>query len=334
MATIQSPNLLAWEEPVVESGVAAILAKLPSKIEPISFPVPWEKATEWMEQLAQGLKALHDSNLFHGRIHPNAIGLVDSQPVWICDPLFAPESPLVNTSPRSLGVLSTQHRIKDIAFAAPEFLVPGQMPTIATDLYALGILWYLLIAGKPPFDAKSDDLWMTAHVRQPIQLPQGIELPERLQKSILHLLAKNPKARFRSAEELLRAIRPQAEFATTSKVAAVPSTAPRLVQPVRRENVPSSSTASSAKPATKSSSTPADSTAAKPAANPQRRQQLRRFRPTMPSGPFLPRHRLLQFLRLPFLLYSALFLRLRVKTTVLPPYVNPPHLLSNHRCRS
>ncbi len=85
-------------------------------------------------------------------------------------------------------------------YMAPELLA-GQPPDAQSDLYALGVLTYELLAGRPPFEAAS----MGALLRSVAQSPPPslaslrTDLPpaaaERLERLLAPLLAKQPAQR-------------------------------------------------------------------------------------------------------------------------------------------
>jgi predicted ATPase len=89
-------------------------------------------------------------------------------------------------------------------YLAPEQIM-GQAIDARTDLYALGVIFYLLATGRLPFEG-SDQEVMQAHLKQTPQPPR--ELNPAISLSLEHLilkhLAKNPNDRYPGAQQVRR----------------------------------------------------------------------------------------------------------------------------------
>lgn len=83
-----------------------------------------------------------------------------------------------------------------LAYVAPE-LFEDVAPSVASDLYALGIMIYEMMAGAPPFRGDSMASLMRMHALEPPTRPAGID--DDVWAVIEGLLDKNPAARPRSA---------------------------------------------------------------------------------------------------------------------------------------
>ncbi|MFI7545840.1 protein kinase [Actinoplanes sp. NPDC049599] len=115
------------------------------------------------------------------------------------------------------------------AYLAPERLTGGPVEP-ASDVYALGVLMYRLLAGESPWSVDSTTQMLSAHVYvEPAPLPPLGEVPPQVTDLVNRCLRKEPGER-PSAEEvaatLSRAPAPEPEL-----VAAVPerSTGPLIV---------------------------------------------------------------------------------------------------------
>jgi serine/threonine-protein kinase len=77
-------------------------------------------------------------------------------------------------------------------YLAPE-IINGARPSPATDVYALGVLFYELIVGRPPYAGDSAGAVLRRHVEQTPPRPDGIPAP--LWRLIRDCTRKNPDRR-------------------------------------------------------------------------------------------------------------------------------------------
>jgi serine/threonine-protein kinase len=79
-------------------------------------------------------------------------------------------------------------------YMSPEQCRNTRDVTVHTDIYSLGVLFFEMVAGKPPFDADNAYDLMAKHCNEPPQFPRTLEPPVR---AILErCLAKSPKDRY------------------------------------------------------------------------------------------------------------------------------------------
>ena len=94
----------------------------------------------------------------------------------------------------------------------PETLAPevlrGEPASPQSDLYAMGVVGYYLLTGKPVFDAQSAADLIGHHLHTPpVPLRQRVpSVPADLEAVILRCLAKEPAARFEDATAFQRAL--------------------------------------------------------------------------------------------------------------------------------
>jgi len=94
---------------------------------------------------------------------------------------------------------------EDEVSGSPHYLAPeraaGGPPSVAADVYALGVLGYLMLTGSLPFDGNVVEILM-AHINQPPQPPsarRGEDIDEALEALVLRAMAKDPAHRHGSA---------------------------------------------------------------------------------------------------------------------------------------
>ncbi len=211
-ASVRAAGLQKFSPPAFVDGyllIAATPANGQSLREILnSYPrraLPAELSIKVMWNISRALAALHQEGIVHGRIGIDQVWWDGKDEVTLLrDPFFAPATPLGPETPIAVGVVDDQdYRVR---YAAPEFTAPGQLPTFATDIYALGCLWWELMMGQLPFaDAKIDQVPMAA-CKLPLTVPQEIGLSASQRKCLKHMLAKNPTSRFANGLQLVAAL--------------------------------------------------------------------------------------------------------------------------------
>lgn len=101
-------------------------------------------------------------------------------------------------------------RLQDSLAGTPAYLAPerccGSPPDEASDLYALGVLFYEVLTGEVPFDGNVAQI-LNAHINTPPTPPSwrlaAGEVDDRYDDLILSCLAKDPTARFSSVRVFL-----------------------------------------------------------------------------------------------------------------------------------
>lgn len=94
------------------------------------------------------------------------------------------------------------------AIGTPHYMSPeqakGKMVDHRSDIYSLGVVFFLLLAGRVPFDAESAVAIGIKHITEPVPLlPEGLDA---LQPLLDTLLAKKPENRYQHAGDLVEDI--------------------------------------------------------------------------------------------------------------------------------
>jgi serine/threonine protein kinase len=99
-------------------------------------------------------------------------------------------------------------------FGTPECMAPeqiaGQEVDHRVDIYALGVLTFELLCGRPPFLGKTMEQLM-AHRKteppRPSEIATDRQIPEELDELVLKAMAKSPAERYGSSEEMATVFR-------------------------------------------------------------------------------------------------------------------------------
>ncbi|MFL5604938.1 MAG: protein kinase domain-containing protein, partial [Gemmatimonadaceae bacterium] len=128
-----------------------------------------------------------------------------------------------------------------VALGTPSYMSPEQAtadPSVdhRTDIYAVGVLAYELIAGTVPFVGVSPQKVLSAHVMEsPAPLSKHRSgIAPALEQAVMQCLAKKPADRWQRADDLLAALEPLATptaglAPTSARLEPVRASRPRLV---------------------------------------------------------------------------------------------------------
>ena len=146
-----------------------------------------------ISQTAKALAAAHVQGLVHRDVKPGNLLMLPDGRVKITDfgiARIADQVPLTATG----QVMGTAQ------YLAPE-QATGQQATGSSDIYALGVIGYELLAGRRPFTGESQIAIALAQVNDtPPPLPENIPVPVR--SLVMSMLAKDPADRPADAEAL------------------------------------------------------------------------------------------------------------------------------------
>ncbi len=158
---------------------------------------------EAMIQVCDGLAYVHHHGLVHRDLKPSNVMVDDARRVRIMD--FG----LVRLADDDVHRARHHHHVVGTyLYMAPE-QAHGDTVDHRADLYSLGVVLYELICGRPPFVApRPSDLWEAITSRPPpaaSALNPGVD--PHLAEVAECLLAKDPRDRLASAEEVAAALR-------------------------------------------------------------------------------------------------------------------------------
>ncbi len=173
-------------------------------------PVSPERALKLAKQIAAGLAHAHAQGVVHRDVKPANIMI--SQELGTGDHVRILDFGLARLR-GNVGRDATQANVVvgTPNYMAPEQTVGGGTIDARTDIYALGVVLFEMVAGQRPFSAQDTMQLLGMHRAAPVphlteKMLIPAALPEGLQDLVERCMAKEPEDRFQTAIEVTEAI--------------------------------------------------------------------------------------------------------------------------------
>ncbi len=164
----------------------------------------WPRARAMLLQIASALGAAHARGIVHRDVKPSNCFVThlgsDREQVKVLDFGIAK---LLEPSAETRRLTRTNAVIGTIVYAAPEQML-GQQVDARTDVYALGIVAYEMLTGRPPFVGTSEYQIFDQQVRRAPPPPSFLDpaVPPGVAALILRALEKDPSRRPQTMAEV------------------------------------------------------------------------------------------------------------------------------------
>jgi class 3 adenylate cyclase len=203
LARLRHPNVVTVFDYGEDGGVHYLVMELvdgEGLDKRLGRPLPVEQVVGVLTPVAAALDYLHRRGLLHGDAKPANIVLArDGTPVLVDLTLAT----VLNAPPAAAP---------DRVYGTPAYMAPeracGGPVTPAVDIYALAVIAFELLTGRPPFSDDTPLAVLRAHVDLPPPRPRELNpaLPLYVEAALLQGLAKRPDQRYDSATEFVRAL--------------------------------------------------------------------------------------------------------------------------------
>lgn len=189
-------------------------------------PMPVERALDLAIQICAGVGYAHRAGFVHCDVKPQNVLITADGRVKVAD--FGIARAL------SSATLYTQ---TDMVWGSPHYFSPeqaaGEPPTPASDVYSIGVVLFEMLTGRTPFEADNPTALALMHLRDtpPLVTQFNPQVPVALEQIVTKLLAKEPAARYRTADQLARILESYIRQGRQSTQAQPPAPLPVPVQP-------------------------------------------------------------------------------------------------------
>lgn len=201
-AKVSHPNVLNLTDFGSADGVSFAVYEAASG-EPLSAAIEREgqlpviMATNIAKQIAEGLSAAHAKGIVHGNLYPGNVLAFSSETGEPAIKVFGFDTA------NALNETSSASDPSRFAYLAPEQCSGSEVSDARGDIYSLGAILFEMLAGVPPFTGATPTEVMMHHIEDapsPLSAFRQDVLPS-IEPVILRALAKDPDARYQTADE-------------------------------------------------------------------------------------------------------------------------------------
>ncbi len=214
---LNHPNIVAVYDVGEADGVLFIVMELvPGKTPSRTHSLDLDTTIDLIRQVCAALEHAHAAGVIHRDLKVDNIILTPTHSAKLMDFGLARlrESPHMTQDGALIGTF---------LYMAPE-LLNGEEASVQSDLYALGVMFYQLTCGQPPFKGTDPLALISQHLHVTPVPPSTYNpnIPLEIESLILKLLAKQPEDRPSSAAEVRARLEPVVQTTETKPAAVAP----------------------------------------------------------------------------------------------------------------
>ncbi|HVF14883.1 MAG TPA: protein kinase, partial [Acidimicrobiales bacterium] len=210
-ARLAHPNVVATFDTGLDGDLAFIVMELVEgrTLRDVLIergPLPPHEATTIAAQVAGALHYAHEAGIVHRDVKPANILLCPDGRVKVADFGIA-KAALADAAIADFDLTGTGMVVGTAKYLSPEQF-EGQPVDRRSDVYALGVVLYEMLCGRPPFTGGSDMAIGIQHVDKKPLSPRQIRagIPKPLEAVVMRAMAKSPAARYPTADSLQSAL--------------------------------------------------------------------------------------------------------------------------------
>jgi eukaryotic-like serine/threonine-protein kinase len=175
-------------------------------------PMDLAEVNDLFQQIGSALDYAHRLGIVHRDVKPANVLLDDQDGCYLTDFGLA-----------KILASSAHLTASGVGLGTPAYMSPeqgqGDQVDARSDIYALGVVLYEMIAGQTPYRAETPMAVVLMHITAPLPPLRGVrpDAPEEVERVILKAMAKDTDDRFQTVREMMDALDVAVEAALSAR---------------------------------------------------------------------------------------------------------------------
>jgi hypothetical protein len=168
-----------------------------------SGPLPVERATAIVLEIAGALEEAHEQGVIHRDLKPANVMITPKGHAKVLD--FGIAKLLAPLAPDATASMETGFLVGTPLYMSPE-QAQGNAVDARTDLWSLGVIYFQLLTGRTPFEGENNIALLHAIISEPPASLRALrpDAPQLANQMIGRSLQKDPASRYQTASEMIR----------------------------------------------------------------------------------------------------------------------------------
>ncbi len=212
VAALDHPNIVRIFDVVTEKDFRYLVMEYADgesldKVVEKGGPLPLSRTVDYIIQAAAGLQHAHEKGFIHRDIKPANLLVTKDGVVKILDMGLARST--TTTEDKLTEAFDKDAILGTADYIAPEQALNSQDIDIRADIYSLGVTFYTLVAGAPPFGGTTTQKLLQHQMKTPPPLAQvDPTIRPEVSAVVAKMMAKDPAKRYQTPNDVIAALEP------------------------------------------------------------------------------------------------------------------------------
>lgn len=157
-------------------------------------PITMKMAAKLVHTMLSAIQYCHRQNIVHRDLKPENFVFKDKSPNSDMVLIDFGCAKIVEDDKEYKDLVGTPYYLAPESAAGHKYTRTGKVLK-ASDVWSIGVIAYVLLTGRPPFNGRSNNEIFSAIIKKKIKFPNGVKLSQSFVDFVKKMLKKSPKQR-------------------------------------------------------------------------------------------------------------------------------------------